>query len=102
MSTVQLKKDNQPFNGATLTVTAGSTVHLSCTPEFSRPSPPTIDWYIGSVHKLSDSVQYIYTAEANDHNKMIFCQAYIPQQSVTAVSNKPRLNVNGESCLFNP
>ena len=91
-----MKKDNIAFNDATLTTTAGSTVSLSCTPGFSRPSPPTIDWYIGSVTKLSDSVQYRYTAEANDHNKMIICQAYIPQQAVAAVSNEPRLNINGK------
>ena len=99
MSFAQLKKDNITFNDATLTVTAGNTVSLSCTPAFSRPSPPTIDWYIGSVLKLSDSVQYRYTAVANDHNKMIYCQAYTPQQAIKAASNKPWLNVNGKYCL---
>ena len=49
VSTVVLKKDNQAFNGAFLTVTAGSTVSLSCTFGLSRPSPPTIVWYIVSV-----------------------------------------------------
>ena len=101
MSTVQLKKDNQAFNGAILTVTAGRTINLSCTPGFSRPSPPTIDWYIGLAPKISDSVQYRYTAEANDHGREIFCQAYIPQQTIKAESNKPTLNINGKSRLFN-
>ena len=96
-----MKKDNIAFNGATLTTTAGSTVSLSCTPGFSRPSPPTIDWYIGSVHKLSDSVQFRYTAEANDHTKVIFCQAYIPRQTMKAESNKPILNINGKPYLIN-
>ena len=69
MSFVQLKIDKITLNDATLTVTAGSTVSLSCTPGFSRPDPPTIDWYIGSVLSLSDSVQYRYTAKTNDQNK---------------------------------
>ena len=97
MSTVQLKKDNQAFNSATLTATASDTVNLSCTPGFSRPSSPTIDWYIGTDKKLTDNVQYRYTAEANDHNEMIYCQAYLPWQTEKADSNKPRLNVNGMS-----
>ena len=96
MSFVQLKKDNIPFNDATLTVTAGRTTNLSCTPGFSRPQSPTIDWYIGSTPKLSDNVQYRYTTEANDHGKRIYCQAYIPQQTMAAVSNNPRLNINGK------
>ena len=102
MPTVQLKKDDIDFNDQTLTVTVGGTVHLNCTPGFSRPSPPTIDWYIGSALKLPDSVQYIYTAEAKDHGKEIFCQAYIPWQTVKAESNKPTLNINGKSLLVNP
>ena len=96
VSTVQLKKDNIDFNGQTLTATVGDTVHLSCTPGFSRPSPPTIDWYIGSVQKLSNSADYAYTAEENDHNKTIFCKAYTPQQSTKAESYKPRLYVDGK------
>ena len=101
MSTVQLKKDNQAFNSATLTATVGDAVPLSCTPGFSRPSPPTIDWYIGTAMKLSDNVKYRYTAEANDHGKVIYCKAYIPQQSVKAESNKPGLHINGKLLLFN-
>ena len=95
-------KDNQAFNSATLTVTAGRTVNLSCTPGFSRPQNPTIDWYIGSAPKLPNSVQYRYTAEAKDHGGEIFCQAYVPQQTMKAESNKPTLIINGKSLLFNP
>ena len=101
MSFVQLKKDNIAFNGADLTVAAGSIVSLSCSPGFSRKIPPTMDWYIGSVPMLSDNVQYKYTAEANDHTKTIYCQAYIPQQTMKAESNKPILNINSKPCLIN-
>ena len=101
MPTVQLKKDNIAFNGATLTVTAGNTVSLSCTPGFSKPSP-TIDWYIGNVRMKSNSAEYAFTAEDSHQNKKIYCEAYIPQQTVKAESNKLTLYVNGKSCLFNP
>ena len=101
MSTVQLKKDNIYFNGVTLTATVGDTVHLSCTPGFSRPNP-TIDWYIGNVRMKSNSAEYAYTAEDSHHNKKIYCVAYIAQQTVKAESNKPTLYVNGKSCLSKP
>ena len=43
VSTIQLKKDNQALDSATLTVTADSTVSFSCKSGFCRQSSPSIN-----------------------------------------------------------
>ena len=101
MTTVTLKyPGNTPSTGDTVTVTAGRAARFTCTTSFSRPVA-TIDWYIegdNTPKQRSTSPTYDLNATDADHNRRIYCKAYINIQTEAQgiLSQTPKLYVQGK------
>ena len=100
VTSAQLQKNGVTINSGLLEVNVSDSTTLTCKvlPSNSKPAP-TIVWYFGST--VIQSSTYTFTPSANDHNKIIYCEAYNLQSASNAVvSAKPNLYVRGNVYKF--